>query len=1357
MQQNAEQIDLFALNQTIDTSPLTVKSDTLVVDAIALMMGWAEYSNSELLYEFNSNLSNLSNLLEKNNFNLEREDYVLVVEGLSLVGILTQTDVFKLTISGRNLSEIRISEVMKREFVKLKESPEQDIFTVRSLMREHRVSHLPIVDRQDRLLGIVTQSSLLKVLDRLEKFAVIDTVKNQVENQIEKQRNQLRDIKHGTDSNLEKQICMFSPVNNNCEPEIQDRCHIKIQSNFQANVLAQVSDAVIAIDHEHRITYLNKRAEQLYGVKENELLGRHLEEAYKYRSPERADLQLAHDTLPVKGWWQGENIHIKHNGEEIYVDLSISFLKNHNGENIGWFSVIRDITKRKQAEEKLRQSEERFRQLVTHAPVGIFQANSEGDCIFVNQRWVEIAEMSREEALGKGWANAIHPDDREHVFAQWYDATTTKHKVAMEYRLRTPQGKVNWVFGSATAITNEAGKIIGYLGTLTDISQLKQAEEKLHRIEGLLQEAQRVAKMGSWSWDLTTNDKWWSQEFYRLTNSKQDSPIPDLETTHQFIHPEDRERINQITKTAIEEGIPYETEFRFLHPDGSTGHAFSCGRVERDRQGQIIRFYGISKDISEYKQVESELRKSKELYRNLAQKLHSITSNAPICIYELDREGRIVFANRAYEHMNQEELLDTKLIDWFPKDQRSTIESAIEKVFRTEKVQEIEYSIPNSQGEIQFYTTKIAPNRAEGKATTAVLIDSNITEIKRAQADLQESEERFRTMADTAPVMIWVTDTEKHCTYFNSCWLELTGQTLEHEMGHGWIQGIHPGDRQKSLDTYFTSFDARQSFSMEYRLLAHDGEYRWILDRGTPRFNPNGSFAGYIGSCVDITDRKRAEEKIAEQAELLDVTTDAILLRKFSGEILYYNQAAESMYGWTSSEAIGKMTNEFLYKENSPELKEALKKVTENNSWQGELCQVTKEGKEIIVASRWTLVRDKAGNPESILTVDTDITEKKQLEAQFLRAQRLDSLGTLASGVAHDLNNILTPILGVAQLLPIKVNNLDGNSMQMLETLENSAKRGANLVKQILSFARGQETKRTLVQIKHLLKDIEQFVKETFPKSIHIEKDIPQDLWIVSADPTQLHQVLINLIVNARDAMPNGGTLSISAQNISIDENYTKMNIEAKVGSYVVVTITDTGVGIPPENIDRIFDPFFTTKEVGKGTGLGLSTVLGIVKNHDGFLEISSKVEKGSEFKVYLPSREGIVSQITQNAELLPASGELILLVDDEVSICEIIKTTLETYNFRVLTAQDGIEGISLYAIHKKEISVVLIDMMMPLMDGKTAIRTIQKMNSQAKIIGMSGLASMENLTQNVETPVQRFLAKPFTAQELLNSLTSVL
>ncbi len=508
----------------------------------------------------------------------------------------------------------------------------------------------------------------------------------------------------------------------------------------------------------------------------------------------------------------------------------------------------------------------------------------------------------------------------------------------------------------------------------------------------------------------------------------------------------------------------------------------------------------------------------------------------------------------------------------------------------------------------------------------------------------------------------------------------------------------------------------------------------------------------------EIQERERSEQKIREQAALLDIATDAILVQDLSSHILFWNKGAERLYGWKAQEAIGKNANDLLYKEAFSQLQDNQKILAECGSWQSELHQITKEGKNIIVASRWTLVCDENGQPNSILTVNTDITEKKQLEAQFLRAQRMESIGTLASGIAHDLNNALAPILISVQCLEQKVK--DEQSQRLLKILEKNTKRSSELVKQVLSFARGLEGQRTTLQVGHLIKEIEQIVKQTFPRSIEIYTDVSTpNLWTISGDSTQLNQVLMNLCVNARDAMPEGGSLEISARNLWIDENYARMNLDAKVGPYIVVTVSDTGTGIPREIVDRIFEPFFTTKELGRGTGLGLSTVMGIIKSHGGFVNVVSDLGEGTKFNVYLPVTQAIpTGDVKEDSHELPIGhGELILVVDDEDSIREITKTALEANSYKVLLASDGIEAVALYSQHKEDISVVLIDMMMPSMDGPTTIRVLQKINPQVKVIGISGLVSNHEMIAILGNTVKSFLSKPYTSNELLKNLQLVL
>jgi two-component system, cell cycle sensor histidine kinase and response regulator CckA len=396
------------------------------------------------------------------------------------------------------------------------------------------------------------------------------------------------------------------------------------------------------------------------------------------------------------------------------------------------------------------------------------------------------------------------------------------------------------------------------------------------------------------------------------------------------------------------------------------------------------------------------------------------------------------------------------------------------------------------------------------------------------------------------------------------------------------------------------------------------------------------------------------------------------------------------------------------------------------------------------------------GSVESVLGITRDITELKQLESQLLRAQRLESIGTLASGIAHDLNNILTPILATAQLLPLTLPSLDEQNQNLLKLLSDSASRGSSLVQQILFFAKGTGGNRIPLQITYLLRELRQLINQTFPKSIDVQIYIPEGLWMIVGDNTQLHQVLMNLCINARDAMPNGGVLSLLPENLWIDEQYAQMELEAKVGPYLVITISDTGAGIAPDILDRIFDPFFTTKEPGKGTGLGLSTAIGIVKSYGGFVKVSSEVGKGSQFKIFLPATETTDSIVQENLPFLEGNGELILVVDDESSILSICQEALELHHYRVLTATDGIDAIAQYVQHKAEISAVIMDMMMPELGGEGAIKTLKLLNPQVKIIATSGIATNQGSAEAAGAE-KVFLSKPFTVDDLLSVLHSVL
>jgi PAS domain S-box-containing protein len=638
-----------------------------------------------------------------------------------------------------------------------------------------------------------------------------------------------------------------------------------------------------------------------------------------------------------------------------------------------------------------------------------------------------------------------------------------------------------------------------------------------------------------------------------------------------------------------------------------------------------------------------------------------------------------------------------------------------------------------------------------GKPRQAIGIMEDVAEQRRAQEEM----EQIRSAIEFASDGICVLDPSGRSVFHNHTFTQITGYTHAglNEKGGLYAQfndSVIAEDAVNSVNE--NGFWAGNVFIRTKR-----SQNVELFLRANAVRHAGQATRAVIVVATDVSEDRKSQRKIAEQAALLNQAQDAILVQDLDGQITYWNKGAERLFGWTTAEVIGLRVQEFLYRDEETFI-DGVAAVLKDGSWSAEVTDMTKAGKEVLVQSRWTLLRDDQGKSKSVLSINTDITEKKKLEAQFLRAQRMESIGTLAGGIAHDLNNVLGPIIMAVDLFKIKMT--EERDRELIESVEVSARRGADMVRQVLSFARGFEGRRTIVQPNRLLKEIAGIAKDTFPKTITVTLAVPETTWNVPGDPTQLHQVLLNLVVNARDAMPNGGTLNLTAANMEIDDHFAAMYPESRPGAYVVFAVADSGSGMAPEILEKVFEPFFTTKEIGKGTGLGLSTTSSIVKGHKGFLTVESEIGKGSKFRVYLPADTDEVRTSGEDYEdeSPRGNGELVLVIDDEASVRAITRQTLEAFGYRVVLAGDGAEGIAMFARHMDEIQVVLTDMMMPVMDGAATIRALLRLKPSVRIIAASGLATKGAEAEAASSGgVKKFLPKPYTAGTILRALRDVL
>jgi len=510
-------------------------------------------------------------------------------------------------------------------------------------------------------------------------------------------------------------------------------------------------------------------------------------------------------------------------------------------------------------------------------------------------------------------------------------------------------------------------------------------------------------------------------------------------------------------------------------------------------------------------------------------------------------------------------------------------------------------------------------------------------------------------------------------------------------------------------------------------------------------------------SLEDVTERRRNEDRLREQAMLLAAAEDAICIVDSEGRIEFWSPGAERLYGWPASEAKGQAVADILFGGASYVWSGLRGMVLEKGTWEGDLEPYSRKKESLTVRARAWVMTGATDEDSTMVIVATDQTGTRRLEKQLLRAQRLESVGTLTCGIVHDLNNVLTPVQMAAELLRPSVAGTDGE--RFLNLLVRSAVRGVEITRQLLSFGRGNEGGRASVDLRVLIKEMVRMLAGTLPKCIQVRGDVPESLWPVVADVTQMHQVLLNLCVNARDAMSEGGMMTVLARNRELDDVGAGALKDGRPGRFVVLSVRDTGTGISGEVMDRMFDPFFSTKPPAMGSGLGLSTVQSIVRDHRGFISVTTEIGRGSEFSIYLPAADDApVVPLAPETPISPhGQGQGLLVVEDDESIRELIQSTLEHAGYRVMTAADGAEAISVFGKNQGEVTVVVLDMVLPLIDGGTVVRMIRKLRPDVEIVAMSDLPLTSLGTETSGAGRLGWLQKPIRVDEMLAAVGSAI
>ncbi len=1056
----------------------------------------------------------------------------------------------------------------------------------------------------------------------------------------------------------------------------------------------------------------------------------------------------------------------------IVFETGYSPVFDSEGMVAGVIGISTDITRRTRAEQALRESEERYRRIVDTANEGMWLVNPDGNTTLVNVRMADMLGYNPADMIGYPVERFVFPDDIA-VFREEFRKRELGSSGKYEMRCIRDDGEVRWFFVSASPITGREGRFAGSFAMFTDVTERKEAEAALRLSEERYKLALDAANEGLWDLHIPSGNNHYSPRYYTMLGYEPG----EFPTSFEYwktvmLHPDDAEKtIDNFERGMREKREFIDSEFRMKNKSGGWQWIVSRGKaVERDADGNIVRMVGTHTDITGRKQAEEALRESEKRFR-------AIFENSAVAIGMIDRSGYWKEANAAFESMvgySMREIFGMTNVDLTHPDDREMTRTYIDALVRGEMESvRVEKRYIRKDGGIVWVDLSVTPIRNdEGDIVAFVGVKTDITERKRVETLLRESEERFAYAIDASNEGLWDWNVPTGEAYFSPRYYTMLGYEPNEFPSNAavWESMIHPNDLKSVKRHLRHHFEGRtENYDTEFRMGTKSGGWVWIAANGkVVERDSSGKPVRMVGTHHDITRRKLAEEELRNSEERLatvfrEIPTSVNIITIDDGRYLQVNEAFERILGWSPEEVLGRTTQElgiFLDDGDRNQIVEGIR--TRGAVRNLEMNFRAKDGgvRDCFVSAVAIKYRE---NP-CLLVVLNDISEhkreeenRKKLEAQLLQAQKMETVGRLAGGIAHDFNNLLTTIIGNAELSLMTLSVGEPVYEEMVE-IKKSADRAASLTRQLLAFSRKQIVEPRVLNLNEVLLDMDKMLRRLIGEHIDYLTVPGKNLMRVKVDPGQVEQVITNLVVNSRDAMPQGGKITIETSNVTLDEEYTTTHPGSKTGMYVMLAVSDTGTGMDKEIREHIFEPFFTTKELGKGTGLGLPTCYGIVKQNRGTIEVYSEPGHGTTMKVYLPAiEEDAPAPTVRKAPDLPRGTETLLVVEDDSALREMVVRILGGSGYTVIAMNDGLQAIEKAPDIDRHVDMLLTDVVMPNMGGRDLANQIVGMFPDIKILFMSGYTDDAIVHHGVLEPGLDFIQKPFTPLGLLKKVREVL